>query len=62
MRPCIKGGYKQTHLHGTIPETCAHDGPDVAKKEDCRERGGIFGWSECNFKFLNALDKLAEAG
>lgn len=55
----LKGGYKQTPLHATIPEQCTHDGPTV-KDPSCKDRGGIFGWSECNFKFLNALNKLAE--
>jgi hypothetical protein len=42
--------------HGTIPEECAHDGPKIGDLTGvCKDRGGIFGWSECNFKFLNAL-------
>lgn len=52
----LKGGYKQTHLHHPIPEKCNEENKPPPM---CAEKGGIFGWSECNFKFLNALDKLA---
>jgi len=57
----LKGGYKQTPQNGAIPEVCEKDGPQSVGELDgkCQQRGGIFGWSECNFKFLNALDKLA---
>jgi hypothetical protein len=58
----LKGGYKQTPRNGAVPETCEHDGPGrphAHARGFCQERGGIIGWSECNFKFLNALNMLA---
>lgn len=57
----LKGGYRQTPRNQVIPEECAKDGEQVPEFErvECGERGGVFGWSECNFRFLNALDALA---
>ena len=58
----LKGGYRQTPQNQPLPETCDKDGKHLPEdqRKPCGERGGTFGWSECNFKFLNALDKLAE--
>lgn len=57
----LKGGYRQTPRNQPVPETCGKDGASLAEseKQKCGERGGVFGWSECNFKFLNALDAMA---
>jgi hypothetical protein len=57
----LKGGYRQTPRNHPIPETCDKDGDHLPETErlSCGERGGVFGWSECNFKFLNALDAMA---
>jgi hypothetical protein len=57
----LAGGYRQTPRNQEIPKTCAKDGLHLREdeKSPCGDRGGIFGWSECNFAFLNALDSLA---
>ncbi|EEH58539.1 uncharacterized protein MICPUCDRAFT_56448 [Micromonas pusilla CCMP1545] len=58
----LVGGYRQTPLNDPIPEEC-HDAPGEMEKDaemaKCKRKGGVFGYGECNFKFLNALDALA---
>ena len=33
--------------------------PPESEKQKCGSAASVFGWSECNFKFLNALDAMA---
>ena len=58
----VGGGYRQTPQNHPLPATCEKDGEHLPEgdRQACPDRGGHFGWSECNFRFLNALDKLAE--
>ncbi len=58
----LNGNYRQTPRNHPLPSKCEHDGENIpsSQRRPCQLKGGIFGWSECNFKFLNALDKLAE--
>lgn len=57
----LNGHFKQSWKRDAVPETCANDGEELAEKakKQCPPHGGLLGWSECNFRFLNALDALA---
>ena len=53
---CNFGGYKQhPETASQHPLTCR----DANEKYTCPIKGGIHSHGECNYKFLNALDKLA---
>lgn len=50
----LKGGYKQTSTANELPEMCP---PPHAP---CKEKGGLVGQSECNFRFLNSLQRMTD--
>ena len=54
---CDFGGYKQhPETAAKHPLTCNEE--TQSKNTQCPIKGGIHAYGECNYKFLNALDKL----
>jgi len=50
----LPGGYKQNNLANPI-EPCP-----AKPRERCPLKGGLFGESECNFRFLNSLQRMTD--
>lgn len=50
-----QGGYKQTNTANEVAPECPS--PNIP----CKDKGGLFGHGECNFRFLNSLQKMTDA-
>jgi len=59
---CNFGGWAQTpeNFKSGVPDQCGED-KFKKNKRKCHEAGGRYGFGECNFKFISALDKMANA-
>lgn len=49
-----QGGYKQTNTANEVSPECPT--PNIP----CKDKGGLFGHSECNFRFLNSLQRMTD--